>query len=161
MSIVPSCFLYEMLTGRPPFRGDTASETERQVIADEPVSPRRLSPKVPRDLETICLKCLHKDPRRRYATAAALAEDLKRYERDEPIIARPARLPERTARWLRRHPAQSAIVAASALVVMLLVGGSLWLAVQQAHRRGAVEADLKDFAALHERARWAEARAGR
>jgi serine/threonine-protein kinase len=151
--------LYEMLTGRPPFRGETASETERQVIAEEPVPPVRLNPKVPRDLETICLKCLHKDPQRRYATAAALADDLKRFQRDEPIAARPVGLPERTAKWVRRHPTPAAMLAASLLLAMMLVGGSLWLAVQQAHRRDAVEADLKELAGLQESAHWAEARA--
>ncbi len=150
--------LYEMLTGRPPFRGETATETERQVISDEPVPPARLNPQVPRDLETICLKCLHKDPQRRYATAAAFAEDLQRFQRDESIAARPSGLRERTAKLVRRHPTQSAMLAASLLLVMMLVGGSLWLVVQHAHRRDAVEADLKELAGLQASARWVEAR---
>jgi serine/threonine-protein kinase len=151
--------LYELLTGRPPFRAETAAETERQVIAEEPVPPARLNPKVPRDLETICLKCLHKEPQRRYDTAATLAEDLKRFQWDEPIAARRAGLPERTVKWVRRHPTPSVMLAAGFLLVMMLVGGSLWLAVQQAHRRDGVEADLKEMAGLRESARWAEARA--
>jgi tetratricopeptide (TPR) repeat protein len=151
--------LYEMLTGRPPFRGETAAETERQVTAEEPAPPSRLNAKVPRDLETICLKCLHKAPQRRYATAAALAEDLERFQQDVPIAARPAGLLERIGKWVRRHPTPTAMLAASLLLVTMLIGGSQWLAVQQAHRRDAVEANLKELAGLEESARWTEARA--
>jgi serine/threonine-protein kinase len=150
--------LYEMLTGRPPFRAETAAETQRQVIAEEPVLPSRLNRQVPRDLKTICLKCLHKDPQRRYATAAALAEDLQRFQRGEPILARPAGLSERTAKWVRRYPSQAAIVAAGLLLAVALVGGGLWLVVQRAHQRDAIGADLREVAALQEQARWAEAR---
>jgi tetratricopeptide (TPR) repeat protein len=151
--------LYEMLTGRPPFRGETASETERQVISVDPVPPSRLNAKVPRDLETICLKCLHKAPERRYATAGALAEDLKRFQRSEPIAARRASLMERSGKWVRRHPTPAAMLASSLVMAIMLVGGSLWLAVQQAHRREAVEADLKESRAMQASARWEEARA--
>jgi eukaryotic-like serine/threonine-protein kinase len=142
--------LYELLTGRPPFRAETAAETVLQVIYQEPVPPSRLNAKVPRDLETICLKCLHKDPERRYATAAALAEDLHRFQRGEPIVARRASVPERIGKWIRRHPTQSAMLAASLLLAVAQVGGSLWLVVQQAHKRDAVGADLREVAALQE-----------
>src|SRR5208337_2857946 len=96
--------LYEMLTGRPPFRAETSAKTLQQVLTEEPVPPSRLSPAVPRDLETICLKCLHKDPARRYTSAAALAEDLHRFEKGDAIRARPTPVWERMARWSRRHP---------------------------------------------------------
>jgi serine/threonine-protein kinase len=150
--------LYEMLTGRPPFRGETATETELQVIYQDPVPPSRLNAKVPRDLETICLKCLHKDPQRRYATATALAEDLQRFERGEPIVARPAGMPERLGRWIRRHPAVAALLGATVFFTIALIGGVLWLAVQQAQRRQAVEGDLREVADLQQQARWTDAR---
>ena len=113
--------LYELLTGRPPFRGETHTETERQLLTREPVRPSQLNAKVPRDLETICLKCLQKEPRRRYDTAGALADDLGRFERSEPITARRVGFLERSGKWIRRHPGP-AIAAAS--VVMLLVLGA-------------------------------------
>ena len=113
--------LYEMLTGRPPFRGETPAETVRQVIDQEPVPPARLNAAVPRDLETICLKCLQKDPGKRYATAAQLAADLERFLRHEPIQARPIGRVGTLRRWMRRHPAAAGLVAA--VVLLLLVGG--------------------------------------
>ena len=115
--------LYELLTGRPPFRAATAAETMLQVIHQEPVPPLRLNTNVPRDLQTICLKCLHKEPQRRYATAAALAEDLYRFQRGESILARPAGVPERLRKWVRRHPTETGTLTVSLLLVIALVGG--------------------------------------
>jgi serine/threonine-protein kinase len=110
--------LYEMLTGRPPFKATTSLDTIRQVIDDEPVPPSRLNARVPRDLETICLKCLQKEPRRRYATAAALADDLERFLRGEPIRARAVGAIERAVKWARRNPAAAALVVVSLLSIV-------------------------------------------
>ncbi len=110
--------LYEMLTGRPPFRAETILETQRQVINVDPVPPARINASVPRDLETICLKCLNKQPSRRYATAGELANDLQRFLRHEPIHARTVSRSERTLRWVRRNPA----ITALAISAMALIG---------------------------------------
>jgi WD40 repeat protein len=114
--------LYELLTGRPPFRAATAMDTLLQVVSEEPVPPRRLQPKTPRDLETICLQCLQKEPRKRYASAAELAEDLSRFLNNEPIRARPAGRVERLWRWCQRNPAVASLLAA---VAFALLGGTI------------------------------------
>ena len=114
---------YEMLTGRPPFKGETAIETIRQVIDDEPVPPSRLVPRVPHDLETICLKCLNKDAPKRYESAHALANDLGRYRKGEPILARPIPAWERAAKWAKRRPWAAAVGAFIFLAILGAVGG--------------------------------------
>jgi len=101
--------LYEMLTGRPPFRGESSMDTMLQVMTEEPVPPRRLQPKVPIDLETICLKALHKEPKKRYPSAEALADDLRRFQNGEPIQARPIGVVGRTIKWAKRRPALAAL----------------------------------------------------
>ena len=122
--------LYEALTGRPPFRADTTAETLRQVVEQEPTPPSRWNAKVPRDLEVICLKCLRKEPHRRYPSAAALAEDLRRFERGERITARPSGPLERSVRWLGRRRVQVAALALGTLLGVALVGGCLWLRLE-------------------------------
>jgi serine/threonine-protein kinase len=151
--------LYELLTGRPPFRGETAVETELQVIKQDPVPPSRLNARAPRDLETICLKCLRKEPERRYPSAAALADDLQRFQRCEAIAARPVSLLERIGKWVKRRPAVAALVGVAVFFTTALIGGALWLAVHQAQRREAVEGDLKEVTDLQQQARWTDARA--
>ncbi len=118
--------LYECLTGRPPFKASTPLDTVLQVVSDEPVPPRKLQSKTPRDLDTICLKCLQKAPGKRYATAAALAEDLRRFQAQEPIQARPVGRLERGVKWAKRRPAVASLLAALVLAALGLVAGGAW-----------------------------------
>ncbi|MHC1765869.1 MAG: protein kinase [Verrucomicrobiia bacterium] len=120
--------LYHLLTGRAPFVAETVPETLRLVLETDPVSPRLLNPSVPRDLETICLKCLEKNTASRYATAQAMADELARFLRDEPIQARPVTRLERVGRWCRRKPVIAALAAGVVLVFLLGIGGVLWQA---------------------------------
>ncbi|HVK15313.1 MAG TPA: serine/threonine-protein kinase, partial [Fimbriiglobus sp.] len=113
--------LYECLTGRPPFLAATALDTVLHAVHDDPVSPTRLQPKVPRDLETVCLKCLQKDPGKRYASAEAVADDLGRFLDGRPILARPVPTWERAWKAARRRPAAAVGLAASALSLLLVV----------------------------------------
>src|SRR5947209_7851572 len=115
--------LYECLTGRPPFNAATPLETLAQVEDDDPVPPRNLQPRLPRDLETICLHCLRKEPEKRYRTVGGLVEDLRRFQAGEPILVRPAGPIERTGKWIRRH---SAVTAAGLFVVVSVLAAG-WL----------------------------------
>src|SRR5262249_3071126 len=111
--------LYRCLTGKPPFDADSPMQTLQQVLYDEPVPPSRLVPKLPYDLETICLTCLHKQPERRYADAGTLADELRRYAAGEPIHARRGSRAERFVKWARRRPAAAGLLAALALLTLL------------------------------------------
>jgi WD40 repeat protein len=146
--------LYECLTGRPPFKAATAVDTLVQVIHADPVAPSQLQPGVPRDLETVCLKCLHKLAGRRYASAADLADDLGRVQRGEPIAARPVGRLERAAKWVKRRPAVAALLGVVALVTVAGLAGVAWtysLALEErdnaiaAGKQAASERDLADL----------------
>jgi tetratricopeptide (TPR) repeat protein len=131
--------LYELLTGRPPFRAATAVETLSQVTTEEPVPPSRLQPKLPRDLETICLKCLQKDPNKRYASAKLLGADLRRFYGREPILARPISPLGRGWRWCRRNPAIASLAAGLAAVVLFALFGLTWLYLDAESQRHLAE----------------------
>jgi serine/threonine-protein kinase len=126
--------LYELLTGELPFRGNVRMLLAK-VLHDEPHPPRRLNDRVPRDLETICLKCLEKEPRKRYADAAALAQDLRRFRRGEPIQARPVGRLERLHRWCRRKPLVAGLPAALAMVFVGGAAGTGWAWYQAVRER--------------------------
>lgn len=148
--------LHQLLTGRPPFLAETVTQTLHLVMESEPVSPRLLNPNVPRDLETICAKCLEKDPQRRYASAQLLAEELGRFLGNEPIHARPIGAPERWMRWCRRKPALAAALGAGTALLMVIAVGSPVAMVRINSAREAAEAARRQEAAMRARAESAE-----
>jgi len=146
--------LYTMLTGKPPFSADTALGVLRKVVSEEPTPPATLHKRIPPDLETICLKCLQKEPAKRYASAHELAADLRRFLNHEPIVARASSPWEKAAKWTKRRPAAAALIGVSALALVALAGGGLWYNVQLVAERNKAVAEA-------ERAGLAEAKAAR
>jgi tetratricopeptide (TPR) repeat protein len=134
--------LYQLVTGRAPFAGETPTAVLRQVEESEPVSPRLLNPSVPTDLETICLKCLAKEPERRYAGARELGEDLRRFLVGEPIFARPSSAGQRVWHWCRRRPAIASLAAAVTLLLILVAAGSV-VSAQRFRKGREAEASLR------------------
>jgi WD40 repeat protein/predicted Ser/Thr protein kinase len=137
--------LYELLAGQPPFAGGTTLETIRQVLDKEPRRPTMLNPKLDRDLETICLKCLEKEAQHRYGSAEALADDLERWLRHEPISARPASLVQRAGKWARRHPDVALLLGG--LVISLTAGFVLTLSQSAARQQALVQGRRSLYAA--------------
>ena len=142
--------LYQLLTAHPPFIAESVTQTLRLVAESEPVSPRLVNPSVPRDLETICCKCLEKEPQRRYSSARELADELGRYMRDEPIYARPIAPTAKVLRWFRRKPAfAAAVVIAVTLLLIVAIGSPIAMLRIEAARKQ--EAALRGRAELAER----------
>jgi WD40 repeat protein/predicted Ser/Thr protein kinase len=140
--------LYHVLTGRPPFQAASVAATVHQVVQEEPVAPRRLNPSVEPALETIVLKCLSKEPQRRYASAEALADDLGRYRRGEPILARPTGRMERGRLWCRRNPGKALLLAGLTLALLGLAAAASWGYVEnrawaEAQEQAARESDSR------------------
>lgn len=133
--------LYELLTGRPPFRAATPMDTLLLVVTEEPVRPSQLQPKIARDLQTICLKCLEKDPHKRYASAGDLADDLRRFLDGEPIQAQPISQWQRSVKWARRRPAMAALIAVSLLALVGFIVGSGWYQMQLSQALHKAEAE--------------------
>ncbi|HEX3152200.1 MAG TPA: protein kinase [Gemmataceae bacterium] len=150
--------LYEALTGRPPFQSPDPINTLMMVLSMDPISPRQLQPRLPRDIETICLKCLEKLPRKRYASAADLANDLHRFLEGRPIIARPTRFWEKGLKWAKRRPTMAALLVVSALsLTVMIVGGIIYNArLHRSNDRLANELDRSEqmFRGSHQLARY-------
>jgi predicted Ser/Thr protein kinase len=146
--------LYELLSGRPPFLADNPLDTLQMARTQEPVSLRRWQPKLPPDLDTIGLKCLEKDPRRRYPNAQALADDLDRFLRGEPIAARPAGVLERCRRWSRVHRAAAALIAAGVLALAVILVLVLSFNRRLAGELARTNAEHERLLAAKERLRW-------
>jgi WD40 repeat protein len=142
--------LYEFLTGRPPFRAETPLDTLLQVQEREPTPPCRLNPRVDRDLETVCLKCLHKEPSQRYRSAEALADDLGRWLRGEPIRARPVSRLERALKWARRRPELAALAVLLVFVFLAGFAGVCWQWARAEREWGRAEGEYRKAAELAE-----------
>ena len=155
--------LYKLLTGRPPFQAETTASTIRQLLFNEPLPVSKLNPSIPRDLETICLKCLSKEPEGRYATAASLADDVRRFERGEPIVARPVGRLGRVVQWARRRPALAVALATGMMLAFALVATVLWWQVQrtalEATAVAYAEADLSESDRLRDKGEFGAAAA--
>jgi serine/threonine-protein kinase len=149
--------LYECLTGRPPFKAATPLDTVLQVLGDEPVPPRRLQPKTPRDLDTVCLKYLQKEPRQRYASALALAEDLRRFHEGRPVVARPTGAAGRTWRWCRRKPGLTG--AAACALLALGIAGLFAVQAHLADRQRRTQQEAYEGQLRGEKRQYAEERA--
>ncbi len=145
------CILYEILTGRPPFSGESAIATIRMVLDSEIIPPRTLKSSIPRDLDTICLKALQKPAHRRYITAEEFAEDLRRYLDGEPIAARPVGSVERFIKWVRRHPTATSVIASGILATFAMIALGIWSYVAVTNRaKEAEESRSKASSALEE-----------
>src|SRR5262249_50854177 len=141
--------LYVLLVGRPPFVGASDADTLRLVVATDPCPPRRLRADVPADLEAVCLKCLEKEPARRYPSAAALAEDLCRFLDGQPTVARPLGRVRRSLRWVHRRPDLASLIVLMAVTVVAALTAFGWLSIRVGESRAEVRA-ANHLASVHE-----------